>query len=70
MVAFASGGRRSEVAGVRREQIAVKEPITTKTGLPSSSLSIHLSAHQDKSGDRDEMVYLTGRQVEALNVCL
>lgn len=38
MVAFASGGRRrSEIAGLRREQLTVEPPIAVENGTPSLS---------------------------------
>ncbi|MEH7844727.1 site-specific integrase [Rhizobium laguerreae] len=68
MVAFASGGRRrSEIAGLRREQLAVEPPIPVEDGDPLPSLAIHLGRTKTSSGEQDEVVYLTGRPVEALN---
>lgn len=70
MVAFASGGRRrSEIAGLRLEQLTVEAPIETEGGPPLPSLAIHLGRTKT-SGEEDEVVYLTGRPVEALNVWL
>ncbi|MCV3769019.1 site-specific integrase [Rhizobium sp. TRM95796] len=70
MVAFASGGRRrSEIAGLRVEQLALEEPIEADGGsLPS--LSIHLGRTKTSAAESDEIVYLTGRPVEALNAWL
>ncbi|MBB4232650.1 tyrosine-type recombinase/integrase [Rhizobium mongolense] len=71
MVAFASGGRRrSEIAGLRREQLAVEPPIEMPDGSPLPSLAIHLGRTKTTSGEQDEVVYLTGRPVEALNAWL
>ncbi|MBY3279693.1 site-specific integrase [Rhizobium laguerreae] len=68
MVAFASGGRRrSEIAGLRREQLTVEPPIEMPDGRPLPSLAIHLGRTKSSSGEQDEIVYLTGRPVEALN---
>jgi integrase len=68
MVAFASGGRRrSEIAGLRREQLTVEPPIVVEGGPPLPSLAIHLGRTKTSGADHDEMVYLTGRPVEALN---
>lgn len=68
MVAFASGGRRrSEIAGLRREQLTVEPPIVIEDGLPLPSLAIHLGRTKTSGADHDEVVYLTGRPVEALN---
>jgi integrase len=67
MVAFASGGRRrSEIAGLRREQLTVEPPIAVEDGSPLPSLSIHLGRTKTSGADHDEVVYLTGRPVEAL----
>jgi integrase len=68
MVAFASGGRRrSEIAGLRREQLTVEPPITVEGGPPLPSLAIHLGRTKTTGADQDDIVYLTGRPVEALN---
>ncbi|URK89514.1 site-specific integrase (plasmid) [Rhizobium sp. RCAM05350] len=68
MVAFASGGRRrSEIAGLRCEQLTVEPPIPIENGTPLPSLAIHLGRTKTSSGEQDDMVYLTGRPVEALN---
>ncbi|NTB97227.1 site-specific integrase [Agrobacterium tumefaciens] len=68
MVAFASGGRRrSEIAGLRLEQLTVEAPIETEGGPPLPSLAIHLRRTKTSSGEQDDVVYLTGRPVEALN---
>ncbi len=68
MVAFASGGRRrSEIAGLRREQLTVEPPIAVPDGPPLPSLAIHLGRTKTSNIEEDEVVYLTGRPVEALN---
>jgi integrase len=68
MVAFASGGRRrSEIASLRVEQLTDEAPIEVPGGPPLPSLSIHLGRTKTTSGDQDDVVYLTGRPVEALN---
>ncbi|MBY3195158.1 site-specific integrase [Rhizobium laguerreae] len=68
MVAFASGGRRrSEIAALRREQLTVEPPIPVENGAPLPSLAIHLGRTKTSSGEQDDIVYLTGRPVEALN---
>lgn len=71
MVAFGSGGRRrSEIAGLRIEQLQPEEPIQIDGGPPLLSLSIHLGRTKTSGADHDEIVYLTGRPVESLNVWL
>lgn len=68
MVAFASGGRRrSEIAGLRLEQLTAEEPIQVPDGPPLPSLAIHLGRTKTTSGEQDDVVYLTGLPVEALN---
>jgi integrase len=68
MVAFASGGRRrSEIAGLRVEQISVAPPIEAENGAPLPSRAIHLGRTKTSGADHDEVVYLTGRPVEALD---
>lgn len=68
MVAFASGGRRrSEIAGLRVEQLTVEAPIALDTAPSLPSLSIHLGRTKTSGSKHDEVVYLTGRPVEALN---
>ena len=68
MVAFASGGRRrSEIAGLRREQLTVEPPIPVEGGSPIPSLAIHLGRTKTTTGEHDNVVYLTGRPVEALS---
>lgn len=71
MVAFASGGRRrSEIAGLRIEQLSIEAPIAVADGPPLPSLAIHLGRTKTTSGEQDDVVYLTGRPVEALNAWL
>ncbi|MBB4420789.1 integrase [Rhizobium leguminosarum] len=71
MVAFGSGGRRrSEVAGLRKEQLTSEAPINDEHGGSLPSLSIHLGRTKNSGAGQDEVVYLTGRPVEALNVWL
>lgn len=71
MVAFASGGRRrSEISGLRVEQLSVEAPIEVPGGPPLPSLAIHLGRTKTTSGEQDDVVYLTGRPVEALNAWL
>jgi integrase len=69
MVAFASGGRRrSEIAGLRVEQLTEEPPIEVADAPPLPSLAIHLGRTKATTGEADDVVYLTGRPVEALNV--
>lgn len=71
MVAFASGGRRrSEVAGLRKEQLAMEAPIPVAGSAPLPSLSIHLGRTKTSGAANGEVVYLTGRPVDALNAWL
>lgn len=71
MVAFGSGGRRrSEIAGLRIEQLQPEEPIQIDGAPPLPSLSIHLGRTKTSGADSDEVVYLSGRPVEALNAWL
>lgn len=71
MVAFASGGRRrSEIAGLRREQLTVEPPVAVGDSPPLPSLAIHLGRTKTSGADHDEVVYVTGRPVEALNAWL
>jgi integrase len=68
MVAFASGGRRrSEIAGLRVEHLTEETPIEVPDGPSLPSLAIHLGRTKTTSGEQDDVVYLTGRPVEALN---
>jgi len=67
MVAFASGGRRrSEIASLRVEQLVKQEPVTVEDSSTLPSLAIHLGRTKTSGIEQDEVVYLTGRPVEAL----
>ncbi len=67
MVAFASGGRRrSEIASLRTEQLVKQEPVTVEDSSTLPSLAIHLGRTKTSGIEQDEVVYLTGRPVEAL----
>ena len=71
MVAFASGGRRrSEIAALRREQLTAEEAIRVDGDTPLPSVSIHLGRTKTSGAENDEVVYITGRPVEALNAWL
>ena len=71
MVAFGSGGRRrSEMAGLRREQLTAEPPIAVEGSPPLPSLAIHLGRTKTSGSEHDEVVYLTGRPVDALNAWL
>ncbi len=71
MVAFASGGRRrSEIAGLRKEQLTVEAPIIMEGRPPLPSLAVHLGRTKTSGGENDEVVYLTGKPVDALNAWL
>jgi integrase len=68
MVAFASGGRRrSEIAGLRKDQLTVEAPIAVNNAPSLPSLSIHLGRTKTSGSENDDVVYLTGRPVDALN---
>ncbi|WP_409558721.1 site-specific integrase [Brucella pseudogrignonensis] len=68
MVAFASGGRRrSEIASLRTEQLVKQPPVTAEGGSPLPSLVMHLGRTKTSGIEQDEVVYLTGRPVDALN---
>jgi integrase len=71
MVGFASGGRRrSEIAGLRTDQLTVESPVTVDGGTSLPSLSITLRRTKAGGVEDDEAVYLTGRPVDALNAWL
>ncbi len=71
MVGFASGGRRrSEIAGLRNDQLTIEAPITVGGAPPLPSLSIHLGRTKTSGKEDDEVVYLTGSPVDALNAWL
>ena len=68
MVAFASGGRRrSKIAGLRIEQLSAGAPIEVADGPPLPSMAIHLGRSKTTNGEQDDVVYLTGWPVDALN---
>ncbi|WP_027997247.1 site-specific integrase [Sinorhizobium arboris] len=71
LTAFASGGRRrSEVAGLRVEDLTDEEPVRAdpndKNSPPLPCLSIHLSRTKTTTSDDNEHVLLIGRPVTAL----
>jgi integrase len=71
LVAFASGGRRrSEVAGLRVEQLIAEAPVPSDPSDAKSStlscLSIRLGRTKTTEADTDARVFLVGRPVEAL----
>jgi integrase len=71
MVAFASGGRRrSEIAGLRKDQLTGEPPVVLEDGSSHPSVAIHLGRTKTSGADREELVYLTGRPVKALNLWL
>lgn len=71
MLAFASGGRRrSEVAGLRYEQLSAEDPVILEDGSALPSLGIHLGRTKTGSADQADVVYLTGQPVEAMQAWL
>ncbi|CZT37280.1 site-specific integrase [Rhizobium sp. 9140] len=71
MIAFASGGgRRSEIASLRTEQLTIEPPIAVEGGPPLPSLAIHLGRTKTSGAEHEDVVYLTGRPVDALNAWL
>ncbi|NSZ87620.1 tyrosine-type recombinase/integrase (plasmid) [Agrobacterium tumefaciens] len=71
LMAFASGGRRrSEVAGLRVEDLVEEEPVRTNPTDEHSPLlpclTIHLGRTKTTTSDDDEHVVLIGRPVTAL----
>lgn len=71
LVAFASGGRRrSEIAGLRVEDLLEEDPVRTDPANPDSPplpcLSIRLGRTKTTASDDDEHVLLVGRPVMAL----
>lgn len=71
LTAFASGGRRrSEVAGLRAEQLRDEDPVPVDPKGPDSEklpcLSIHLGRTKTTQADTDAFVLLIGRPVSAL----
>ena len=55
---------------MRVEQLTVEPSIDVPDGSPLPSLSIHLGRTKTSGADHDEVVYLTGRPVNALNAWL
>lgn len=55
---------------MRQEQLTAEPPIQVENGPPLPSLAIHLGRTKTSGADHDEIVYLTGRPVEALNTWL
>jgi integrase len=71
MVAFASGGRRrSEIAALRVEQLTVEPSIDVASGPALPSRAIHLGRTKTSGADQDEVVYINGRPVDALDAWL
>jgi integrase len=75
LVAFASGGRRrSEIAGLRVEQVSQEAPVALDPADPRSPrlpcLTIHLGRTKTQGADDDARALLIGPPVEALNLWL
>jgi len=71
LVAFASGGRRrSEVAGIRLEDLVDRSPVPVDPRQPHGptlpALAVRLGRTKTASLEQDERVLLIGRPVEAL----
>ncbi|SDN17851.1 Site-specific recombinase XerD [Ensifer sp. YR511] len=71
LTAFASGGRRrSEVAGLRLDEITDEDPVLADPSIPDSPplpcLAIRLGRTKTTTSDDDEHVLLIGRPVTAL----
>ncbi|RUW86361.1 integrase, partial [Mesorhizobium sp. M8A.F.Ca.ET.023.01.1.1] len=71
LTAFASGGRRrSEVAGLRVEQLRDEDPVSLDPKDPDSEklpcLSIHLGRTKTTQADTDAFVLLIGRPVSTM----
>lgn len=67
MVAFASGGRRrSEITSLRTEQLVKQAPVTDQDNSPLASLRIQLGLTKTSGIEQDDVVYQTGRPVDAL----
>ncbi len=54
------------MAGLRIEQLVNQAPVTDENDSPLPSLGIYLGRTKTSGADHDEIVYLTGRPVEAL----
>lgn len=70
LTAFASGGRRrSEVAGLRLDEITDEDPVLADPSIPDSPplpcLAIRLGRTKTTTSDDDEHVLLIGRPVTA-----
>ena len=66
MFSFAAGGRRrGDFAALGLAPLTPAPPIETEAGPPLPSRAIHLGRTQASGADHDEVVYLTGRPVEA-----
>lgn len=75
LVAFGSGGRRrSEIAGLRAEQLFDEEPVALDAADPASTrlpcLAIRLGRTKTQGADEDARVLLVGPPVEALRLWL
>jgi integrase len=56
--------------GLRKEQLVMEAPIPFEGPYSLPSLSIHLGRIKTRGADSEEVVYLTGRPVDALNTWL
>jgi integrase len=71
MVAFGSGGRRrSEIASLRYDQTTRLDPVELEDGTKLPSISIDLGRTKTSNGSREEIVFLTGAPVDALDAWL
>lgn len=68
MARAAVAAARSRV--LRKEQLQQEDPIEVDSGPPLPSLSIHLGRTKTSGAENDEVVYLAGRPVDALNAWL
>ena len=71
LTAFASGGRRrSEVAGLRFEDLTLEDPVLSAPGDPQSAtlacLSLHLGRTKTTTAEEDQIALLIGRPANAL----
>ena len=67
MLAFGSGGRRrSEVASLRCEQLTVEPPVVDAVGISLPTLAIYLGRTKTSGADHGEVVYVTGKPVDAI----